>query len=366
MLISVFYSFCRLNAAEIMDILEQEDDDFDVAEVVLCPPEEKAEAQSDCDSDDSDEPTGLFDHLPRRLLASKSQATLRHSTQADATNLGHHEPADVLADAGVQGSGDVKSKKRKVTQRWTQSKTTDANIPEFQAMHGPSTEAWVASHCSSAYDFLRLFLSDNFLDIVSMQTKIYATQKGLNHPNVSHDSLYVFFGILLLSGYNKLPYRRLYWREDPDVFNELVSRSMRRDVFEALLRCLHMADNQNIDPNDPYYKVRPIFKHLNESFKMISSPEKLSIDETMVPYYGRHRTKQYIRGKPVRFGYKLWCCCTTSGYLLHAEPYCGKATNLLDTGLGQGANVVLGMVDKCNVREGQQLFFDNLLHLFRS
>ena len=50
-----------------------------MAEVVLCPPEEKAEAQSDCDSDDSDEPTALFDHLPRRILASESGATLRRN-----------------------------------------------------------------------------------------------------------------------------------------------------------------------------------------------------------------------------------------------------------------------------------------------
>ena len=348
-----------------MDILEEEEDDFDIADVVLCPPEEKAEAQSDCDSDDSDEPTALFDHLPRRLLASGSEATLRHTAEDETTNATHRAPGDAEGQPEVETyeSGDAnRSKKRKkVAHSWTKtSQTTGGNVPAFQPADGPSTQAWVASHCSSAYDFLRLFLSDEFLNIVSTQTMMYATQKGLSNPGASQDSLLVFFGILLLSGYNKLPYRRMYWREDPDVFNELVSRSMRRDVFESLLRSLHLANNQEIDLSDPYYKVRPMFKHLNESFKMMPSPEKLSIDETMVPYYGRHHTKQYIRGKPVRFGYKLWCCSTTSGYLLHAEPYCGKATNFRDTGLGQGANVVLGMVEKCDIRQGQQLFFDNL------
>ena len=26
----------------------------------------------------------------------------------------------------------------------------------------------------------------------------------------------------------------------------------------------------------------------------------------MVPYFGRHGAKQYIHGKPIKFGYKLW------------------------------------------------------------
>ena len=33
--------------------------------------------------------------------------------------------------------------------------------------------------------------------------------------------------------------------------------------------------------------------------------EDLNMDESMVPYYGRHSCKQFIRAKPFRFGYKL-------------------------------------------------------------
>lgn len=47
----------------------------------------------------------------------------------------------------------------------------------------------------------------------------------------------------------------------------------------------------------------------------------VSIDESMVPYYGHHSTKQHIHGKPIRFGYKIWCMATRLGYLIQAEPY---------------------------------------------
>ena len=69
--------------------------------------------------------------------------------------------------------------------------------------------------------------------------------------------------------------------------------------------------------------------------------------------------KQFIRGKPIRFGYKLFSLISSSGYLCHAEPYCGTGTNFVDTGLGLGANAVLGLISKYNVPMGSRIFFDN-------
>ena len=57
---------------------------------------------------------------------------------------------------------------------------------------------------------------------------------------------------------------------------------------------------------DRFFKVRPLFEHLNQANKDKEKEEFYSFDEIMVPYYGRHGNKQYIRGKLVRFGFKLW------------------------------------------------------------
>ena len=84
----------------------------------------------------------------------------------------------------------------------------------------------------------------------------------------------------------------------------------------------------------------------------------------MVPYFGKHGTKQFIRGKPIRFGFKLWCLASTDGYLFHAEPYCGADTKLSDTGLGQGADVVLGLIEKCGLSSGSSVTFDNFFTSF--
>ena len=37
--------------------------------------------------------------------------------------------------------------------------------------------------------------------------------------------------------------------------------------------------------------------------------ELLSIDEYIIPYYERKNCKIVIRGKSIRFGYKLWNVC---------------------------------------------------------
>ena len=62
----------------------------------------------------------------------------------------------------------------------------------------------------------------------------------------------------------------------------------------------------------------------------------------------------------MRFGFKFWCLCTYDGYMVHAEPYCGSSTDLPNTGYGQGADIVLGIVGKC-MRPGHEISFDNLL-----
>jgi hypothetical protein len=62
----------------------------------------------------------------------------------------------------------------------------------------------------------------------------------------------------------------------------------------------------------------------------------------------------------IRFGYKLWVAADPSGYIHHAEPYCGSSTRLPATGLGQGGDVVLGLVDHIALKPGTRIYFDNL------
>ena len=77
---------------------------------------------------------------------------------------------------------------------------------------------------------------------------------------------------------------------------------MRRETFDAVLQLTHFCDNDNLDPNDRFAKVRPIFDNLNAACKKyILEREHVSIDEIMIPYYGPHGDKQYIRYNTIQY-----------------------------------------------------------------
>ena len=83
----------------------------------------------------------------------------------------------------------------------------------------------------------------------------------------------------------------------------------------------------------------------------------------MIPYFDKRSAKQFIRGKPIRFGYKMWALTTPLGYVLHFEAYQGahgRQTEYL--GLGIGGSVVIGLISEVQEEIGSSyhLTFDNL------
>ena len=66
----------------------------------------------------------------------------------------------------------------------------------------------------------------------------------------------------------------------------------------------------------------------------------------MGPYFRRYEAEQYIYGKPIKFGYKLWVMAIPLGYCILFPPYAGKDGGLneyMDVGLGLGGVVVASL-----------------------
>ena len=63
----------------------------------------------------------------------------------------------------------------------------------------------------SPIDLFELFFDDDVVGYICQQTNKYAMEKGAERwDEVGVDELRSFIGILLLSGYNKLPSRKMY------------------------------------------------------------------------------------------------------------------------------------------------------------
>ena len=83
----------------------------------------------------------------------------------------------------------------------------------------------------------------------------------------------------------------------------------------AIKKYIHFADNHALPQGNKVAKIAPLYDELNKGLvKFGVFNELLSVDEAMVPYFGRHSAKMFIRGKPIRFGYKIWSLCGEDGY----------------------------------------------------
>ncbi|XP_031343006.1 piggyBac transposable element-derived protein 2-like [Photinus pyralis] len=220
------------------------------------------------------------------------------------------------------------------------------------------------SSCNVIQIFEKLF-DEQVVNLLVEQTNKYATASNNHSFQVTGEEIKIFVGVLLFSGYHKLPRARLYWCLDEDVNVPFVSNCISRNRFEEIKKYIHLADNTQIDRSDKMYKVRPLMNLLNNKFQQFGIfHECLSIDEAMVRYFGHHSAKQFIKGKPVRFGYKDWMLCSSSGYCYAFDTYCGaKPTNseveIPRSTLPLGSQVVIDLLKVLKEPTDHIVFFDN-------
>ena len=140
-----------------------------------------------------------------------------------------------------------------------------------------------------------------------------------------------------------------------DTRKQLVASGMRRNWCLEIHQYLHTCDTLDLQKNDKFAKLVDYFSLQNascfENFQAVFSHD-ISVDETMVLYYGQHSCKQHIHGKPIRFGYKLWSACTPAGYLIQFIPYQGSKFAQLpeQQSFGLGAAVVLQLLLVCQTQ----------------
>lgn len=219
----------------------------------------------------------------------------------------------------------------------------------------------------SPVQLFEMMFDDEIFDLLLDQSRKYALFCNKPDPSITKEEFKVFIGILLLSGYNRKPGKKFLWDSKKDMGNELVIQSMRRDRFIEIMKFIHCADNNEINENDKMWKLRPLTDKLKANFlKYFVPTENINFDESMVKYFGKHSCKQFIRGKPIRFGYKIWCLNADNGYLIQFEIYQGSGTTTnetYDVQFGKAASPLVTMLDSLPDAVKNlpyQIYIDNL------
>lgn len=336
---------------------ELEDDEKDISRLYIEPPEPNVE--SDEDSADEDE-GGMLDNLTGRQLRAGAEVLFANNAR---TQLDPELSTDD-AEEGDNCKPSKKNEKRKRNQR-KQRKWGKHDLCNSLS-HFPECD-FSKYRDFSPYELLELFFDEDIFNMILAEIPIYAQFKNEPDPAVTKAELKVFIAVLILSGYNRLPGKRFYWDSGTDMRNEMVHAAIRRDRFIQIMKFLHFADNNAMDSRDKLWKLRPLIKKLQNKFvKHFVPVPRLSYDESMIAYYGPHGCKQYIKGKPIRFGYKVWSLNTPSGYLVNFDVYQGKNVQInedYEKQFGKAATPLIQMIDSFDDDTKNlpfSLYFDNL------
>ena len=139
---------------------------------------------------------------------------------------------------------------------------------------------------------------------------------------------------------------------------------MTRKRFEDIKNLIHFAENNNLPAGDKLAKIRHQQDRANASLQQFGVFAKyLAIDEQMVPNFGRHSAKMFIRGKPIRFGYQNWVLASSDGYPYKFETYT-RACDTKDSSKPLGPQDVSALLSIVKNPACHCVCFDNFSHFF--
>lgn len=355
-----------LTVPELEDILENlsdEDSDSDVVDVIIMPHEVVDVISDNEELDDNvillrDEPG-----LPREI-AGHFEIECAYKDGNKRMPLGAYD--DNLEDETLMAStssGCKPHKRPRIDERIESKWLKKQNYQFEKTPTDDSTNSHKALYekvgSMNPLQLWEMFIDEEVLELLVNSTNQYAASKNCPLFNTSICEMKTFIGVLYITGYHTLPNIKSYWSNRESLGCPLIKECISRDRFMKIKQYFHVCDNSLLDPKNKYAKVAPLNELMNKKFLQFGIfSHNLSIDEQMIAYYGRHSCKMFIKGKPIRFGYKYWCLTSTEGYLYQFIPYAG-ASEKEDSGYGLGERVVLSLLSHVEDRTKHTVTFDN-------
>ena len=94
-------------------------------------------------------------------------------------------------------------------------------------------------------------------------------------------------------------------------------------------------------------------------FRRVPNDSNQSVDEHLIKFKRRSRMRQYVKNKPIQWGFKFWYrCATKTGYLYQFDLHLGKKKNR-EENLGPSGVLVL---TECFGNAYCNIFFDNFVN----
>ena len=129
--------------------------------------------------------------------------------------------------------------------------------PRFPFTGQPGIQVPIADN-NDPLAYLRLFLTDDIVDVIVAETNRYAEQtlsrtphrrwsRTRNWTSVTNEDIWLFFGVLFLQGIVHKPQQQWYWSKNRLLETPIFSRVMSEYRFSLIMKFLHFVNNDTFD-----------------------------------------------------------------------------------------------------------------------
>lgn len=234
-----------------------------VIDIVVIPPD--ADPQTDDEEFDDnyiqEEPYFMPDDVAGGI-------ELQHISSENETSDEEYDLSLSVLRQKLTSSTTKRSKKKVLSEpKWTKEHVDITNI---SATSGYADRLDVVKNDLENLEPVAVFeklFDDEIFDLLVHETNLYSSQKNEHSFFVSKADMKLFVGILLLTGYHKLPSERNYWSLNQDLRVPVIQNAMSRNRFQEIKKYVHLADNNSLDKNNKMAKLRPLISLLNQKYR---------------------------------------------------------------------------------------------------
>lgn len=264
------------------------------------------------------------------------------------------EPLSNLASTS-QGASHRRSVNRSLT--WIRSENF-RNAPDID----PPLEE--ISSIKNSYQYFSRYIDPSFFDIISICTNTSSVNRTGKSLNTTAKEIRTFIGCSMAIGILGLPRIRMFWAAKTRV--KLISETITRNRYFNIRANIKVVEDHQISTAmkelDRFWKVRPIVSQIEKACRENRREKCVAIDEQIIPFTGKCKQKQVVKGKPNPEGIKVFLMANPNGLPLDLYLYQGKGSTIdsvlypLPEKIDLGGRVVLKLAD--TLPQNTSIYFD--------
>lgn len=219
-------------------------------------------------------------------------------------------------------------------------------------------------------DLFLLFISETVLQSVLINTNALGRRRhgAANWEELNMADMFSYLSLIIYMGLVRAPALTDYWRKSKLYSFPFPASVMSGRKFTKISTNIHLSDPEEDEVNeakkgtpdyDRLHKIRPMYDEIRQNCMAHFQPgQNIAVDERMVASRARIGIRQYMKDKPVKWGFKLFVLADSScGYTWDFFVYRGKGH--IGSGRGLSYDVVMELVSSPVLGTGYKLFVDN-------